>query len=152
MRRSLFPLPAPLLVAVAGVLAVGLVPGCDNEPTEAAVVNDLPSAKIEKTWFRTTLFDAPLESGQVSQTLRVGAGIEHAFAIVRIDDHAFLARTNEPIDAREAEETRIVFSPTTARSLCFGEPRLSAQEQADIAARIFPEDELSSQVEDCGSP
>lgn len=127
-------------------------PACDNDPTEASVVNELPGATIEKTWFRTTLFDAPLEAGQTSQTLRVGTGVEHAFAIVRINDHAFLARTNDPVDAREAETTRIVFSPTTARSICFGELRLSAEEQADIAARIFPGDQLAIAVEDCGSP
>lgn len=126
--------------------------GCDNDPTEASVVNAIPGATIEKSWFRTTLFSGPLETGQTSQTLRVGTGVEHAFAIVRINDHAFLARTNDPVDAREAEATRIVFSPSTARSICFGEPRLSVQEQVDIAARIFPGDELAIASEDCGSP
>ena len=133
-------------------LSLGVAPACDNDPTEASVVNEVPGATIEKTWFRTTLFDVPLETGQTSQTLRVGTGVEHAFAIVRINEHAFLARTNEPVDAREAESTRIVFSPATARSICFGEPHLSAEEQADIAARIFPGDELAIAAEDCGSP
>lgn len=136
----------------SAILTLAFVPGCDNDPTEASVVNELPGVQIEKTWFRTTLFSGPIEPGQVSQTLRVGAGVEHAFAVVRINDHAFLARTNEPIDAPEAEQTRIVFSPSTARSLCFGEPRLSAEEQADIAARIFPGDELATQLEECGPP
>lgn len=131
---------------------LGFAPACDNDPTEASIVNEVPGATIEKTWFRSTLFDTPLETGQTSQTLRVGTGVEHAFAIVRINDHSFLARTNEPIDAREAETTRILFSPATARSICFGEPRLSAEEQADIAARIFPGDELAIAAQDCGSP
>jgi hypothetical protein len=125
---------------------------CDNDPTEASVVNELPGATIEKTWFRTTLFTDPLEPGQTSRILRVGVGIEHAFAIVRINDHAFLARTNEPVDAPEAETTRIVFSPATARSLCFGEPRLSLEEQTDIAARIFPGEELATAPEQCEVP
>lgn len=133
-------------------LALAGVPGCDNDPTEASVVNDVPGATIEKTWFRSTLFAGPLETGQTSQTLRVGTGVEHAFAIVRINEHVFLARTNEPVDAREAETTRIVFSPAAARSICFGEPRLSAEEQADIAARIFPGEELAIAASDCGSP
>src|SRR5688572_16653623 len=120
---------ACLLVLLPLVL---LVPGCDNDPTEATVVNEVPGVTIEKTWFRTTLFAEPLETGQTSQTLRVGAGIEHAFAVVRINDKTFLARTNDPVDVREAETTRIVFSPATARSMCFGDPRLSAEEQADI--------------------
>jgi hypothetical protein len=132
-------------------LALAVVPGCDNDPTEASVVNEVPNATIEKTWFRTTLFTDPLVTGQTSRTLRVGVGVEHAFAIVRINEHAFLARTNEPVDAREAESTRIVFSPATARSLCFGEPRLAPEEQADIAARIFPGDELATAFEDCDS-
>ena len=137
--------------ALACLLCLMLVPGCDNDQTEATVVNEVPGAVIEKTWFRTTLFAEPLETGQTSQTRRVGVGVEHAFAIVRIDDKTFLARTNEPVDVREAETTRIVFSPATSRSICFGEPRLSAEEQADIAARIFPGDELASAPEDCGS-
>jgi hypothetical protein len=132
-------------------LALAVVPGCDNDPTEASVVNEVPNATIEKTWFRTTLFTDPLVTGQTSRTLRVGVGVEHAFAIVRINERAFLARTNEPIDAREAESTRIVFSPVTARSLCFGDPRLSPEEQADIAVRIFPGDELATAVEDCSA-
>jgi hypothetical protein len=125
---------------------------CDNDPTEASVANELPGATIEKVWFRTTLFEEPLENGQTSRTLRVGVGAEHAFAIVRINGHAFLARTNDPVDAAEAEQTRIVFSPATARSLCFGDPRLSAEEQTDIAARIFPGDGLATAVEECGGP
>lgn len=141
-----------LTLASLLVLLLVPLPGCDNDPTEAAVVNEVPGATVEKTWFRTTLFAGPLETGQTSQTFRVGVGIEHAFAIVRINDKTFLARTNDPVDAREAETTRIVFSPATARSLCFGEPRLSTEEQADIAARIFPGDELASTPEDCGSP
>ena len=68
-------------------LALAGVPGCDNDPTEASVVNDVPGATIEKTWFRSTLF----------------AG-------------------------------------------------LSAEEQADIAARIFPGEELAIAASDCGSP
>lgn len=135
-----------ILVAVLGT------PACDNDPTEASVVNDVPGATIERTWFRTTLFSDPLETGQTSRTLRVGVGTEHAFAIVRIDGHAFLARTNAPVDARESEQTLIVFSPATSRSLCFGEPRLSPDEQADIAARIFPGDELSTSPEECRTP
>lgn len=71
---------------------------------------------------------------------------------MRINDHAFLARTNEPIDAQEAAQTRIVFSPATARSLCFGDTRMSPEEQAAIAERIFPGDELSTAVEDCAAP
>jgi hypothetical protein len=141
MRPSLL-LLLPLLFVVA----------CDNDPTEASVVNELPGATIEKTWFRTTLFAGALETGQTSQTLRVGAGVEHAYAIVKINGHSFLARTNDPIDAQEAEQTRIVFSPATARSLCFGDPRMSAEEQASIAERIFPSDELATAVQDCGTP
>jgi hypothetical protein len=140
MRRAL-PLLLPFVFALA----------CDNDPTEASVVNEIPGATIEKTWFRTTLFANALESGQTSQPLRVGAGVEHAYATVRINGHSFLARTNDPVDAHEAEQTRIVFSPTTARSLCFGDPRMTAEEQASIAERIFPSDELST-VEDCGAP
>jgi hypothetical protein len=147
MRRS------PLSHFVSAlVLLLAFVPGCENDPAEASVANEIPGAIIEKTWFRTTLFTGPLENGQTSQTLRVGVGVEHAFAIVRIGEHAFVARTNEPIDAREADSTRIVFSPSTARSLCFGEPRLSSEEQADIAARIFPGDELATSAGDCPSP
>ena len=134
------------------VLVLACVPACDNDPTEASVANEIPGATIEKTWFRTTLFTGPLDSGQTSQTLRVGAGVEHAFAVVRVGEHAFLARTNEPVDAREAESTRIVFSPATARSLCFGEPRLSPEEQADIAARIFPADQLATTAGECVTP
>lgn len=147
MRR----LPLSFSVVLSS-LAVALVPGCDNDPTEASIVNEVPGATIEKTWFRTTLFAEPIETGQTSRTLRVGVGVEHAFAVVRINDHVFLARSNEAVDARAAEATRIVLSPTTARSLCFGEPRLSPEEQAEIAARIFPWEELSSASEDCGSP
>jgi hypothetical protein len=148
MRR--LPLSSRVLILVCS--ALGAAPACDNEPTEASIVNELPGATIEKTWFRTTLFSDSLEAGQTSRALRVGVGVEHAFAIVRINERAFLARTNEQIDAREAETARIVFSPTTARSLCFGEPRLSAREQAEIAARIFPGDELALRPEDCGVP
>src|SRR5690349_2008219 len=84
-----------------------LVFACDNDPTEASVVNEIPNATIEKTWFRTTLFVDPLETGQTSRTLRVGVGIENAYAVVRINGHSFLARTNDPVDAPEAEQTRI---------------------------------------------
>lgn len=148
MRRS-----ALASASSAFLLALLLsAPGCDNDPAEASVVNEVPAATIEKVWFRTTLFSDPLETGQTSRTLRVGVGVEHAFAVVRINGHAFLARTNEPVDAREAETTNIVFSPRTARSLCFGEPRLPAEEQADIAARIFPGDELATTPEKCGTP
>jgi hypothetical protein len=138
-------------VRLALCFALAAMPGCDNDPTEASIVNEVPGATIRKTWFRTTLFTDSLETGQTSRTLRIGVGAEHAFAIVRINERAFLARTNEPIDAGEGETTRIVFSPTTARSLCFGEPRLSADEQADLAARIFPGDELAMTQEDCGA-
>src|SRR5690349_8054156 len=100
-------------------LAVLLVPACDNDPAEASVANDIPNVTIEKAWFRTTLFSEPIESGASSRSLRVGVGVEQAFAIVRINDHAFLAVTNQPVDAPEAESTRIVFAPATARSLCF---------------------------------
>jgi hypothetical protein len=148
MRRSVL---LSLLLAVSSC-AAAFVSACDNDPTEASVVNDVPGATIEKAWFRTTLFTDPLETGQTSQTLRVGVGAEHAFAVVRINGHAFLARTNDRVDAAEAEQTRIVFSPKAARSLCFGEPRLSAEEQTDIAARIFPGDQLAAAVEECGAP
>jgi hypothetical protein len=148
MRPSL----ASKLASVGLVLLLAAASGCENDLAEASVANEIRGATIEKTWFRTTLFTGPLEDGQTSQTLRVGVGVENAFAVVRIGAHAFIARTNEPIDAREAESTRIVFSPASARSLCFGEPRLSPEEQAEIAARIFPGDELAASAAECASP
>lgn len=141
-----------VLAILALAIALAPISGCDNDPAEASVVNDIPGATIEKTWFRTTLFTDAIETGQTSRTLRVGVGVEHAYAIVRINGHAFVARTNEPVDAREGDQTRIVFSAATARSTCFGEPRLSPEDQAFARERIFPGDDVTDSVEECGAP
>src|SRR5687767_8154528 len=103
-----------------------LLLACDNDPAEATVVNDVPNATIEKVWFRTTLFTQPLETGQTSEPLRIGTGAEPAYAVMKIGERRFLARTNDPVFADPAGVTRIVFSPQSARSLCFGTPRLDA--------------------------
>jgi hypothetical protein len=133
----------------AAVTLLVFVGACDNDPTEASIVNEIPDATIEKTWFRTTLFTEPVEPGQTSRTLRVGAGAEPAYAVVRIHGHSFVARTNAVVDATEADHTRIVFSPATARSLCFGEPRLAADEEELVRTRIFPGDAIATSVEEC---
>jgi hypothetical protein len=138
--------------ALGVLLFALLLSACNNEPTEASVVNDLPGVTIEKVWFRTTLFTEVIETGHASGTLRVGAGTEPAYAIVRINGHAFVARTNDPVDAPAAEQTSIVFSPTTARSLCFGEPRLDAEDQAFITSRIFPGDDIDATAAACAAP
>lgn len=118
--------------------------GCEPDPTEASVVNDLPAATLEKVWFRTTLFAQPLETGQSSEPLRVGTGEEHAYALVRIGSHAFVARTNDPVRAEAGEPVRIVFSPATSRSICFGDPKLTGADETFITSRVFPGDEVTT--------
>lgn len=128
-----------------------VVLACEPDPTEASVANELPDAKIEKVWFRTTLFSQSLESGQASESLRVGTGTEHAYAVVRIGAHAFVARTNDPVHAEPGDSVRIVFSPATSRSLCFGEPKITEADQAFISSRVFPGDEIATDPSQCGS-
>lgn len=138
--------------SIALLALLSTIAGCDAQPTEASVANDLPSATIEKAWFRTTLFAQPLESGEASELLRVGTGVEPAYAVVRIGAHAFVARTTLPARAEAGETLLISFSPATSRSLCFGEPRLDAEEEAFIRSRIFPGDAITSDPAQCDAP
>lgn len=138
---------SPRLVLVSFLLAP--VFACDADPTEASVVNELPGATIEKVWYRTTLFTQPLESGQSSEPLRVGTGEEHAYAVVRVGTHTYAARTAEPVRAEPGDSVRIVLSPTTVRSVCFGQPRITEEDQRFIASRVFPSDDLSSDPAGC---
>lgn len=134
MRRS----AAAFLVSFALAGA-----SCDGDPTEATVVNELSDVTIDQVWFRTTLFVGPFEPGQSSAALRVGTGTEPAYAVVRAGDVAYVARTVDPVVVAAGESVRIVFSPSTARSRCFGAPPLTEEEHAFIASRIFPGEELA---------
>jgi len=117
MRRS------TLSFVLLSVLGLALVPGCDNDPTEATVANELPGATIEKTWFRTTLFTDPLATGQTSRTLRVGVGVEDAFAIARI--HAQILRVR---GRRRVAQSRVREAPRL--------PSISALEDATLMSVV----------------
>ena len=150
-KTSLLLSSAFVLVAIAITAAASS--GCGSEdPAEGVVVNNLAAnvpVTIEKVWFRTTLFTKPIAIGESSETLRVGTGTERAYALVRIgeDDpdagasaRRFVAQTKEPISSEVAKKVTIDFSAASARSLCFGDPRLTRDEWDFITSRIFPGD------------
>jgi hypothetical protein len=119
------------------------IAACEPDPVEATVSNELPAGTIETVWFRTTLFTQPLEIGQTSEALRVGTGVEPAYALVRIGGRTYAARTAEPVRAEAGESARIVFSAASVRSLCFGSPILTEEDYAFITSRIFPGDDVA---------
>ena len=141
--HSLRPL---LFVVLALVLAA-----CEGDPAEASVTNGLASGVLEKVWFRTTLFAGPIAPGQSSEVLRIGTGTEHAYAVVRIGERAFVAKSSEPVSAEAGESVRIVFTEATSRSICFGAPPLDAEEHAFVTSRIFPGEVVEGDPARCTS-
>jgi hypothetical protein len=124
-----------LLAILLGLFA------CDNAPAEAVVVNGHADMTLEKVWFRTTMFFRPIGPGSSSEALRVGTGVEHAYAVIRLGEDdldagtkakRFVARTREPVDSQPSETVKIVFSPTATRSPC------TKEEWDFITTRIFP--------------
>jgi hypothetical protein len=151
LHVSLLFLPA---FAIA-TIALAPVTACDNAAAEAVVVNELgandPPITLEKVWFRTTLFTRPVAPGESSETLRIGTGVEYAYAVIRVgqDDpdggppaRRYVARTREPVDAQPATVTSIVFSATGSQSLCFGAPPLTREDWNFVTSRIFPSEQV----------
>jgi hypothetical protein len=145
----------PALLLLAGSFAIALASGCtEAEPAEAVVLNRLSAnapVTIEKVWFRTTLFARPIAMGETSESLRVGTGTEHAYAVVRVGEdepdggaraRRFVARTKDLISSEAETKLTIELSTATAQSLCFGEPRLTRDEWDFITSRIFPHDRV----------
>jgi len=162
-----------------GFGAFAAVTGCENDPAEAFVTNEFAATGdtafvVEKAWYRTTLFTTPLAPSEVSPSLRVGSGTEHAYAIVRAvvpeaDDAGeggagdggspeqrpapryFVARTNDPIGVEPSKSVRIAFSIDTSSSACFGRQRLSEADWNFIAERIFPGEVLEPFASACAA-
>ena len=161
------------IVLCAAAVACALGSACNNDVTEAVVVNGFPAAgtstvSVYKVWYRTTLWLKPIPAGMESETLRIGTGTEPAYAILAVglpaaggDDATdvdagpastprfFLARTRDVLATGEGESKRIVLSPTSLAGPCASGAPLSREEYALIAARIFPGDVLEPFNAEC---
>lgn len=128
------------LLVVAAILFAA---GCETtSPTEAVVHNRFaagpPAVVLKKVWFRSTLWNGPIVPEAQSDTLRVAAGTEPAYAVIEVASRSFVVKSRDLVTSSLGDTTTILFSPATTAGTCFTDARLSREDYELVTTRIFP--------------